>query len=232
MRRGRTRNGGSSQQDTPREVVSEEPPARTRQRGEARRAALLHAAQTLLEELAIDKVTFRAVCERAGVPESSAYYFFPDLRSVYRALLNRLGSEHDAAILRPFRPSQRETWQDLVRTAWDRSVAFQRKNPVFAKLTISGQVPFDLKEIDRSADRHRAQSLLKAIDEFFVLPRIKGLEEIFYVGAELADLVLTLSMVQHNALVPEMVERAKVAMISFVAHYTGANLERRPDANL
>src|SRR6266481_4060489 len=126
---------------------------RSRTKGDARRESILDAAASLLEGALLEDLTYRAVCGRARVPESSAYHFFPDLPAIYRALLTRLGKRHDEYCFRDLAPAERKTWKAVVETTMARSAAFQRRNPVFAKLTISGKVPFDLKQFDRTADR-------------------------------------------------------------------------------
>jgi AcrR family transcriptional regulator len=201
-------------------------------KGEARRRAILDAAASLLETSALEELTYRAVCGRAGVPESSAYHFFPDLAAIYRALLSKLGDEHDRYLLQELSPAQRESWQAIVRTTMDRSATFQRRHPVFAKLTISGKVPFELKQSDRTADRRRARFILEAVDKYFVLPRLDALDEIFYIGCELYDQVAILSMIQYGELTPTMIEHGKVAVTAFIDHYIGVKLAVRPAREL
>jgi AcrR family transcriptional regulator len=205
---------------------------RSRTKGDSRRESILDAAASLLESAALEDLTYRAVCAQARVPESSAYHFFPDLSAVYRSLLTRLGKKHDEYCFREPAPAERKSWKTIVGTTMERSAAFQRRNPIFAKLTISGKVPFDLKQFDRTADRGRAGFTIDTIDKYFILPRMDDLEDIFYIGCELYDQVAILSMIQYGLLTPAMVERGKVAAIAFIQHYIGEKLAVRPKREL
>jgi AcrR family transcriptional regulator len=192
----------------------------TQRRGDARREQLLQAALTLLKTRDFSQVTFVAVCEEAGIPHGSARYFYPDLPALLRGLLGELGKRHDEAMARPIRGKAAKSWRALLHCLIDRSAQFQRTNPVFAKLTISGYMPPELKRLDRDADLNRARFLLARLDEFFVLPRHRDDERVAYYAIEIVDTAFMLSVRESGRVTPWWVRQAKgCADAAIEAHF-------------
>ena len=64
------------------------------ERGERRVSAILDAAAALIAEVGLEGLTVQTLAERAETSKSSLYHFFPDVRAVLGALLDR----HNAAM--------------------------------------------------------------------------------------------------------------------------------------
>jgi AcrR family transcriptional regulator len=209
---------------TPRKGVDARP---TQRRGDARREQLLQAAVTLLQTRDFSEITFVAVCEQAGIPHGSARYFYPDLPALLRGLLGELGKRHDEDMARPIRGNAAKSWRAMLHCLIDRSARFQRSNPVFAKLTISGYMPPELKRLDRDADLNRARFLLARLDEFFVLARHPDNERVAYYAIEIVDTAFMLSVRERGDITAWWVRQAKrCAEAAIEAHF--GDLKRRP----
>jgi AcrR family transcriptional regulator len=199
----------------------------TQRRGDARREQLLQAALTLLETRDFSEITFVAVCERAGIPHGSARYFYPDLPALLRGLLGELGKRHDDDMSRPIRGQATKSWRALLHCLIHRSARFQRANPVFAKLTIGGYMPPELKRLDRDADLNRARYLLAKLDEFFVLPRRRDDERVAYYAIEMVDTAFMLSVRESGQVSAWWIQQAKrCAEAAIEAHF--GDLKPRP----
>jgi AcrR family transcriptional regulator len=202
--------------------------ARTQRRGNRRRERLLEAAGQLVQRHPLAEVTYAAICARAGVPPSSAYHFYPDLDSIFRALLETGRSGFDAALMRPLRNVECRTWQDVVECLVGRAARYNRTHPVAARLAIGGEAPPQLKRLDRDADRVRAGLALDVLEALFVVPPIRHKRQVAFVATEIVDAVFTTSMVEEGRLTPAYVTIAKRAVIGFLGSYFGAVLPRRP----
>lgn len=193
----------------------------TQRRGDARRQRLLRATHALLQTRDFRTLTFMAVCQKAGIPHGSARHFYPDLDALLQGLLFELGRQFDEALARPLRDSATKSWRALLNCLIDRSVRFHAQNPVFAKLTIGGYMPPELKRLDRDADYDRARFLLQRLDEFFVLPRLRDDERMAYYAIEVIDTAFMLSMRESNRVTPWWVKRAKEAAADVLARRFG-----------
>lgn len=199
----------------------------TQRRGDVRRQRLLQAAQTLLQTRDFQEITFVAVCAKAGIPHGSARHFYPDLDALLRGLLGELGKQHDAALAAPVRGKAVQSWQAIIHAMIDRSARFQQRNPVFAKLTIGGHMPPELKRLDRDADFDRARFTLRLLDEFFVLPRHKDNERVAYYSIEVVDTAFMLSMRESGQLTSFWVQQAKHGATAVLERHFG-ELAPRP----
>ncbi len=63
------------------------------QRSRKKVSAVLDAAEEVLGEHGLTGATMSAIAERSGVPLGSIYQYFPDLRAITRALLERFSEE-------------------------------------------------------------------------------------------------------------------------------------------
>ncbi len=199
----------------------------TQRRGDARRERLLRAAHALLQTQDFRRLTFVSICKRAGIPHGSARHFYPDLDALLQGLLMDLGRRHDDLLAAPLRGRATQSWRALVHRLIERSAQFHRRNPVFAKLTIGGYMPPELKRLDRDADYDRARFLLRRLDEFFVLPRLPDNERMAYYAAEVVDTAFMLSMRESNKVTPWWVRRARDAATSVLAQHFGELEPRR-----
>lgn len=200
----------------------------TQRRGDARREQLLQAAYALLETRDFRELTFVAVCERAGIPHGSARFFYPDLDALLYGLLGDIGKRHDVEIARPLRGRTTQSWRALVHCLIDRSARFQQRHPVFAKLTIGGHMPPELKRLDRDADFTRAKFLIGKLDEYFVLRRHKDDERIAYFAIEVVDTAFMLSMRECNEVTPWWLRQAKLGAIAVLEPHFGDLQPRKP----
>lgn len=217
---------------SPPKPAAQAPPKGTQRRGDERRERLLGAASALLARHDLPQVTYAAVCAEAGVPTGSAHHFYPDLDSLFRALLQELGARHDAALTRPLRARDLRSWRSLLASLVDRSARFHRANPVFAKLAIGGQTPPELKRLDRDADRARSLYFLGLLEEHFVVPRVADRERIVYLATEVVDLAFTLSMGEAGRITPAWIRYAKITAGALLAQFLGDQLPHRPAAPL
>lgn len=199
-------------------------------RGELRREQLCAAATRLLERLDLPDVSYVAVCKEAGIPTGSAHHFYPDLDAIFRALVARLGAEHDREFYRPLRPAECASWQHIFRCLVRRSAAFSGKHPVFAKLLLGGHTPPDLKRIDREADRSRGSHFLALLEQHFVVPRIADPERVVYLATEIVDLAFMLSMAEAGRITPAWQAHAMAAAEAFMTRHLGESLPVRPPA--
>jgi AcrR family transcriptional regulator len=202
-------------------------PSRLQRRGNHRREQLVRAAGELIVRLPLSEVTYAAICARAKIPPSSAYYFYPDLDAICRAILVSDRAGMDDALVRPFTKAQSRTWQSVVGCLVERAARYNRTHPVAAKLAIGGQTPPHLKRVDREADRVRSRLALRALEQLFVLPRIRRMEQVAFLAIELGDAVFTASMIERGRLTAGYVTLAKAAVVGFLTQFFGERLPPR-----
>lgn len=199
----------------------------TQRRGDHRREHLLRAASELIERQPLRDLTYAAVCKRAGVPVGSAHHFYPDLDSMYLALLDQHRAAKDASLFKPVPARHRGSWQAVVGCLIDRAVHYHRRNPVVTRLSIGGDTPPNIKLHDRQADRARADTIVLMLERMFVLPDVADKARIAFVATEIVDTTLTLSMIEHGRITSAYVKLAKAAAVGLLSMRFGTELPLR-----
>lgn len=198
-----------------------------RKNGIARRQQLLHAARTLLEKRELDQISLGEVAAEANIPKGSAYHFYGDIKDLYASLLDIMEQELLAALDAPVQQRVRE-WQDIVALLNERGVAFFSASRASTQLQIGPKVPTDLKLRDRQNDAAVGRIYERHIDSVFELPEIPARSTIFFRSVEIADLMFSLSVLEHGSITPQMAQEATRAMCAYLRCYIPEKLPRRP----
>lgn len=74
--------------------------ARNPEQIEQRKAAILTAAMEVMEELGLERVTLADIAARAGTVKSNLYRYFESREHIYLLVLQRLGAEWEAWVIR------------------------------------------------------------------------------------------------------------------------------------
>ena len=93
------------------------------------REAILEAALRLVQDSSLTEVTFRAVGERAGIPDRTVVYYFPTKKQLLSAILEEVTSRVRAAMARELGNGS-VTQAGAVAGIWT-SLATREIDPVF-----------------------------------------------------------------------------------------------------
>lgn len=195
-------------------------------RGNERRRLLLDCARQLLAERELDGVSLGDVAARARVPKGSAYHFYADIQDLYAALLAELQRELLVVLSRPIR-ARIDGWQDVVRALTRRGAGFYLDNAAARQLQIGPKTPPQLKLSDRRSDAAIAALFEREIGRRFRLPPVSGLPQVFFRAVEIADVMFSLSVLEHGTVTTAMCREAERAAIAYLETYLPARLERR-----
>jgi AcrR family transcriptional regulator len=197
------------------------------QRGTERRRLLLSAAETLLATVPVEELSFKRISEVAGVPEGSAYHFFANKYDLLTALAADLAERFAVAFQAPFASASIESWHDLSDLIVERAVEMYGSSPAATKIWLGGRTPPEIKLADRIANKSVSNVLQQLFEREFVLPDLPRDRDVFFHYMELADVILSLSVIQFGEITPVMLEEAQRAGRSYLSSYLPAVLERQ-----
>ena len=188
--------------------------------GIARRKRLLAAARSLLGRRDLDEISLADVARAARIPKSSAYHYYGDIMDLYVHLIGVLGEEMLEDVRRPVSTSARGSWSDVVAELVRRGALYFDEHRAARQLLISPKTPPALKLHDRQSDKQIARLFEEQIESRFALPARKARTEIFFRAVEIADLMFSLSMLEHGAITASMTEEAVSAVVGYLrAHF-------------
>jgi AcrR family transcriptional regulator len=202
-------------------------PAKFRAPGIARRKRLLASARALLAHHDLDELSLADVARAARIPKGSAYHYYGDIMDLYVQLLTVLGEEMLADVRRPIRGNPPEVWTDIVAALVRRGAHYFGNHRDARQLLISPKTPPELKLRDRQSDAQIGKLFEEQIESRFVLPEHPKRSAIFFRAVEIADLMFSLSMLEHGAITAEMTEEAIRAVVGYLRSHFPATLPRR-----
>jgi AcrR family transcriptional regulator len=195
--------------------------------GIARRKRLLAAARALLGHRGLDEISLADVARAARIPKGSAYHYYNDILDLYEQLIGVLGEEMLADVRRPIRGTASSSWSDIVATLVRRGALYFGNHRAARELLISSKTPPALKLRDRQSDRRIAKLFEEQIERRFVLPKRRTRTAIFFRAVEIADLMFSLSMLEHGAITAHMTEEAICAVVGYLRAHFPETLPRR-----
>jgi AcrR family transcriptional regulator len=197
-----------------------------RKSGIARRKRLLQAARTLLESRELDEISLGDVAAAAKVPKGSAYHFYADIRDLYVNLQGELEAELLTGMRAPVRRKVSD-WHELVDVLTARGAAYYAKSPAARQLQIGPKTPPELKLRDRQHDVALGKIFENHFDVWFELPAVPDRSIVFFRALEIADLMFSLSVLEHGHITREMQAEASRAMCAYLGLYIPEKLARR-----
>jgi AcrR family transcriptional regulator len=195
-------------------------------RGLERRRRLLESARTLLGSHELDALTLSDVAAHAHVPKGSAYFFYADIGALYAALQAVHQQELMATLQQPIRKPIRR-WQDVIVALNARGMTYYIKNPAARQLQIGPKTSPDLKLRDRRSDERLGKLYEQQVAAFFMLPPLPERARIFFRAVEIADLMFSLSVIEHGTITRALCAEADRACIAYLESYLTPNLPRR-----
>lgn len=195
--------------------------------GIARRKRLLAAARALLSHRDLDEISLADVARAARIPKGSAYHYYGDILDLYVQLIGVLGEEMLEDVRRPIRGKAPRAWTDIVAALVRRGARYFDTHRAARQLLLSSKTPPALKLRDRQSDKRIARLFEEQIDRKFMLPARTGRTAIFFRAVEIADLMFSLSMLEHGAITMNMTHEAISAVTGYLRAHFPAALPRR-----
>ena len=198
-------------------------PKLTQARGRARRAELLDAGRALLGEYQLNQISLTAVAERAAIPASSAYHFFPEIAELWKELARLLAIQQSAEDLDL---PQVPDWRSLVGLSLEHHCSAFNANPAARQLMLGPHTPPEIKHAACKEDFRFGTALWTVVRSQFVLPQLADSREIFFKALLISDVFFSLSVAEHDRVSAAALAEAKLATVAFLELYLPVQLAR------
>ena len=113
------------------------PTRKPRASSQARIAAILDAARGLLADEGIGGLTIYSVAERAEMPPSSVYHFFPSVPALLQGLTGEVHAAFRACLEQPVDHAGLRCWRDLSRIVEERMLAVYARDAAARQLILA-----------------------------------------------------------------------------------------------
>lgn len=179
-------------------------------------AAILDAAESIVDEYGVNAATTRAIAERAGVAYPSLYRFFSDRDQILDDLLERHTMAVDALAVAGEQAWEITSTLDIFQAEFDLHVDYYRAHPSAARLWLGaraseGVTDFVHRRIQRLSSRIHAVLIDRCVAPPDTDPR--GV----LMAIELADRAMEVAYRGRDDFDEELLEIGRLAVMSFVA---------------
>jgi AcrR family transcriptional regulator len=194
---------------------------------QTRIAQILAAARQLLGEAGLADLSIYGVAERAGMPPSSVYHFFPGVPALLEALTVDVHGAFRACLLEPVAVEAVRYWRDLSRIVEERMLAIYAKDPAARQLILAQHGLTELTQADRQHDIELGRLMQALFDQYFVLPALPDDLEVFALAMALGDRVYARSVQQSGVITARFAEEGMRVFDAYLGLYLPPFLPKR-----
>lgn len=189
-----------------------------RKRGEERIKALIAATDAVLCEQELETVSLQIIAERAGVPTSSVYHFFPNREAAFTAVA-RMHLDVFYEMMGKMLDRHPETWQGYVGTRIRLTAEYMNSHRGALRLLFGRHFTEDLHQDNTRSFLAFSQERVKVMNTYFLMPDIEGLAEKLAMGSVISDAILSISFASHRQITEEYIQEAVRATIAYLRLY-------------
>lgn len=194
---------------------------------QARIAAILDATRALLAEIGTTGLSIYAVAERADMPPSSVYHFFPSVPALLQALTAEVHAAFRACLEAPVDPAALRDWRDLSRIVEQRMLKVYADDAAARQLILASHGLAEVTLADRQHDVQLGNSMRDLFDRHFHLPELPEDIEVFSLAMELSDRVYALSVQRFGQIEPRLAEEGRRVFDAYLGLYLPPCLPKR-----
>lgn len=194
---------------------------------QARIYAIHGAARTLLAEGGVAELSIYTVAERAGIPPSSVYHFFPSVPVLLQSLAGQVHANFREALVAPLDHSTLTNWHDLAAQLEKRMVAIYAADPAARQLILAQHGLSEVTQADLQHDLELGRLLHTIFDRHFHLPVLPAELDVFALAIELADRAYASSVQVHGQITPRWQEEGLRVIVAYLSLYLPPWLAKR-----
>ncbi len=211
------------------EIILAEPQVRQPQRKQqirslVRRRAILDATSKLLDTTAISKISLYLVAEKAGIPPSSVYHFFPKVDSLLNALIEDTFTAFDTILDQPLQVENICHWSDIIQQIQRRYITYYREHKYVRDLILGQHIVSTIRHADYQHDNLLGERIGHFHTQFYQLPPLPEEFNIFAIALQIADKVYSISHQEFGNITDTMAQEGINACLAYLKQYLPDNM--------
>lgn len=203
------------------------PTRKPRASSQARIAVILEAARALLAESGAASLSIYAVAERADIPPSSVYHFFPSVPALLQGLTSDVHAAFRACLDEPVEHAALRDWRDLARLVEQRTLAVYAEDAAARQLILASHGLAEVTQADSQHDVQLGHAMRELFERHFELPPLPQDIEVFSLAIELGDRVYALSVQRHGQITERLAEEGMRVIDAYLSLYLPPCLPKR-----
>jgi len=192
-------------------------PKARRERGKARLQLLMAATDELVSARELHEISLQHIAERARVPISSVYHFFPNREAAFfqlaRKYLQDFERLSEAALNR-----QPDSWQSYISERVMASAEYCNAKPGVMRLLL-GPYFSELRRDNVAGIFSVANARVRALHHFFRMPEVDDLADKVATAIALVDGIQSLSYAMHGKITTHYAEESARAAVLYLRSF-------------
>ena len=201
------------------EALPQQPRRKPQARSLERRRIILESTRNLLESTPVNELSLYQVAEKAGIPPSSVYHFFPKVEALLDALVEEIFLAFEAILDEPLDCQRIQQWPDIILQLQERYIAYYRSNKYVRDLIFGQQVVSTIRHADYLHDELLGCRIRLFFEQYYQLPNLPDDLNIFAIALQIADKVYSISHQQSGNITDVMAEEGISAATAYLACY-------------
>lgn len=194
---------------------------------QARIAVILDAARALLAESGAASLSIYSVAERAEIPPSSVYHFFPSVPALLQGLTSDVHAAFRDCLEQPIDHAALRDWRDLSRIVEQRMLAVYADDAAARQLILASHGLAEVTQADSQHDVQLGEAMRQLFERHFELPPLPTDIEVFSLAMELGDRVYALSVQRHGQISERLAEEGMRVIDAYLSLYLPPCLPKR-----
>ena len=188
---------------------------------------ILHSANELIAQKGVHHFSLYDIADHAGVASGSVYHFFPNMESVFAALVERYDREFERIVSENIAPEQVNTWGDVLSHHIEKSREYINGNEQVMILILGPGQTWQTRQVDTIGDTAISRAMLRNISDYFVIPVAPDPAELLHLAIRILESIWQLSNQRHGMVTMEMQQETYRAMCAYLELYWPKFLPRR-----
>lgn len=201
------------------ESKQRKPSRKAQTRSLERRNTILGVTRKILEDTAINELSLYQVAEKADIPPSSVYHFFPKVDALLEALLEDIFKDFEEILALPLDEKAIHHWSDIMRQLQARYVAYYRDKKYVRALILGQYTTGSLRHADYQHDDVLGQRIQQCHEDFYQLPALPSGFNIFAIAIQIADKVYSISHQEQGNITDTMANEGVNAALAYLREY-------------
>ncbi len=206
-------------------------PRKQQARSLERRKIILKATRTLLDDTVPAELSLYQVADKAGIPASSVYHFFPKVEALFAALVEEIFSEFETILNIPLDSGDIDHWQDIFLQLQKRFVSFYREHKYVRDLILGQHIISTIRHADYEHDDQMGCQIYRYHQQFFQLPPLPLNYNIFAIALQIADKVYSISHQEQGNITDTMAQEGYRASLAYLGLYLPEKMLKKKNSN-
>ncbi len=197
------------------------------ERGIKRRSEILSAAVQIISETGTTGATAHKIAERANLPASSVYQYFPKPEMIFEVLAEQRASDMIEHLKKEFAGRDFDNWWQMYEIVAKATCEFYRDDPVNARLFLGMDAAIIVRLGAASRLTRFAEWFCEELESRFIVTDLRGMREPLAISVNVFDAALSRSISLYGETRPQYFDEAKEAVFGYLNARIEPNVKKR-----